>query len=1424
MKKLAKTTLIAIFVFLVAGIILYFQQPARSQWLEGFRYRYPIVVEERSGTRLNDYQIKIILNSLNFDFSKVKPDGSDIRFADENGRLYPYWIEKWPDPGSSSQFQEAVVWVKIDSIEPFEKKKLYLYYGNPDAASFSNLIQTMDFLEVISEVVGSKPTTLTFSFNHDLVLPSPPVTEVPQALTVYVYKENGVYKAVATGSSSNPSPEGSHKTFFLGLNKGTYKLDTLTIITTTATISSLSSDYISEPPTPVITPGNLDTEPLYLAGILNKPSDNLQLRLLNPCLRIIAPYGAALTFLGESDNTSSEGLNHVISLFRFETTTNQINAYEVSHEKYVSLMFSQITTRTSEIALGDIGAVFCSLAGSFKESVFQCLAYKNESYYLEFVKDETAASGEIPEVKLTLLGFTRTGIFPIAKKASVEPKIRLARIQGKVYDDKDIDGVYEPDTDKPMEGVKVRLYKDTNKNGKIDQEDVFIEETSTDKEGCYYFPALENQDYLVAVSAFSAGKKFALESDHSYFPCPEQVAGTSYINGSYVKLERFGGENPCVSDYWSEDPDPAFNVYEHFASIQCGGEELINGIDFGFSFELVVNTIDSDPPPQGSLRQAIINSNLIPGKQKIRFYLNSSDPQYSELLSEYLIELKKQLPPLTDTVEIEGKNLNKSGDGSTIILSGAENNLPVCFEVYAPGSKFTNIKIAGFKKGMVFSLPQYELPIRKENLTSKFLAVNVNSNICQDFDAISKTDFSSLRSFTVAGFKDSTLTLISGSETSVDFCLLGRIAKVTGKPENIEDFYRQAALAPRETMLVVSGNNETRVKIDSKFLKLTPFYGFLLPASDRTRFLEGKNLSLISATENKGIPFSFSGLNFTVPVPVGFRLQIFSPFVSLATVTAHYGNGEQTSATVSLPYDFSSGMDTVIAIDATAPVFARLATGNSSIPVPYASFNLCGIFKDNILLATSQEAEVTLFISTDSTNTSLKAILKPGKVYHLDDFGEAIPSNDEFASAYILSSKPITAIGTISEGSQESYLPFVPEEILSTRFDTNLRANQLIVVAYAPTVASLAIGSDESTFSMSGTQISPETRIIDTKKQSFSITADKPIYACFKESLTGQYLLPDSIFDAVLLSLPARAESVYAFDSESLVERVSFLSCDKGIVIQEGCGIQLKENHYVTCGIPVDLGDNGSDPLDDSISSDLPNLGVDRPVITSAIVKDSTLTVTGFVGSTESATFNEGKVEIYLADKNGQPYLYFGETTVNDGNFTFVKPIADFKLTPEDFVMAVFTFKDGSSSEFSEPFRIDPAPVIYEVKATHIAPLSEESSSTLVTTITWYTDIPATSKVVYDVISHAATETYTYETPESTELVTTHTVVISGLNPNTLYYFRVISRNEYGDTGISYEFMIPPGRTAADTDLCAACHRAHTGKLRPLRLPYYVRE
>jgi hypothetical protein len=61
-------------------------------------------------------------------------------------------------------------------------------------------------------------------------------------------------------------------------------------------------------------------------------------------------------------------------------------------------------------------------------------------------------------------------------------------------------------------------------------------------------------------------------------------------------------------------------------------------------------------------------------------------------------------------------------------------------------------------------------------------------------------------------------------------------------------------------------------------------------------------------------------------------------------------------------------------------------------------------------------------------------------------------------------------------------------------------------------------------------------------------------------------------------------------------------------------------------------------------------------------------------------------------------------------------------------------------------------------------------------TITWNSDQPGTTQVQYG----TSPGTYTSSTTQDTNLMTSHSVTLSGLTPNTTYFFRVMSINDSG--------------------------------------------
>jgi len=88
-----------------------------------------------------------------------------------------------------------------------------------------------------------------------------------------------------------------------------------------------------------------------------------------------------------------------------------------------------------------------------------------------------------------------------------------------------------------------------------------------------------------------------------------------------------------------------------------------------------------------------------------------------------------------------------------------------------------------------------------------------------------------------------------------------------------------------------------------------------------------------------------------------------------------------------------------------------------------------------------------------------------------------------------------------------------------------------------------------------------------------------------------------------------------------------------------------------------------------------------------------------------------------------------------------------------------------------------------------------EEDNKIYVIITWRTDYPATSRVIYDTISHPILGSppnygYAFSTPEQDQdpRVTFHAVRIGGLAPETTYYYRTVSRASAEQVSSEYSF------------------------------------
>ena len=94
-------------------------------------FKKPIVVVNNENHYLTDVAVQVNLTTSNFDYSKARSDGGDLRFYWEGMEL-DYYIERWNTSGTST------VWVRVPVLPPSGVAVIYMYYGNKTLTSKSN--------------------------------------------------------------------------------------------------------------------------------------------------------------------------------------------------------------------------------------------------------------------------------------------------------------------------------------------------------------------------------------------------------------------------------------------------------------------------------------------------------------------------------------------------------------------------------------------------------------------------------------------------------------------------------------------------------------------------------------------------------------------------------------------------------------------------------------------------------------------------------------------------------------------------------------------------------------------------------------------------------------------------------------------------------------------------------------------------------------------------------------------------------------------------------------------------------------------------------------------------------------------------------------------------------------------------------------
>ncbi len=149
---------------------------SRVWWNSSWGYRSRIQVDNLDqATTFTNQPILLRLTPQRLDYSRVKADGSDLRFiASDNSTDLPYQIQQWVPNGTS------LVWVKVNSIAASSSQSFfYMYYANgsaTDPATSSQVWTDYNYVYHLNESpTGAAPQykDSTASANHGTAVASP---------------------------------------------------------------------------------------------------------------------------------------------------------------------------------------------------------------------------------------------------------------------------------------------------------------------------------------------------------------------------------------------------------------------------------------------------------------------------------------------------------------------------------------------------------------------------------------------------------------------------------------------------------------------------------------------------------------------------------------------------------------------------------------------------------------------------------------------------------------------------------------------------------------------------------------------------------------------------------------------------------------------------------------------------------------------------------------------------------------------------------------------------------------------------------------------------------------------------------------------------------------------------------------------------
>lgn len=308
--------------------------------------------------------------------------------------------------------------------------------------------------------------------------------------------------------------------------------------------------------------------------------------------------------------------------------------------------------------------------GSFDSDEYASVAFNNgPSGALNFsgFGNVAAVANTYARFRLTTDTLTNANPATTATNGEVEDYVLvlanqgLGSITGKIFEDVNYGGGAGRASSTTgalgVNGARVELYAE---NGS------FLASTNTDTNGQYTFSNLNASNYFVRVVNSS------VKSTRAGSNGTELGVQTFRTDGKTATLNEVGGRRVMLADTGANTTNQTLNTTSFLLS--SGGQvqsvqavtvatSQVNGVDFGFNFDTIVNTNDSG---QGSLRQFILNTAVLAGESSLAqagrsagkehaiLELTTSDPNYQLAQQYWRIALQSELPLIGDDVVLDG--------------------------------------------------------------------------------------------------------------------------------------------------------------------------------------------------------------------------------------------------------------------------------------------------------------------------------------------------------------------------------------------------------------------------------------------------------------------------------------------------------------------------------------------------------------------------------------------------------------------------------------------------------------------------------------------------------------------------------------------------------------------------------------------------